>query len=122
MSVARRFILAVFLLAALLSTGTPGYSRLEGWPLQRALCMSVITMSTVGFREVEELSSSGEWFTIVYILLSILFAGFAAASITAFIVQGELTNLMKGRRMNKKIENLKGHYILCGCGALARIG
>lgn len=115
-----RFILAVLLLLGLLLGGTLGYMRLEGWSMQQALYMSVITMSTVGFREVEQLSPAGERFTIAYIILSVTFVGFAVATITAFLVQGELGDLMKGRRMQKQIESLRDHYILCGCGAVGR--
>lgn len=112
--------MAIFLLLALLTIGTVGYMRLEGWTLKQGLYMTVITMSTVGFREVGNLSPAGEWFTIVFIFFSITLAGFAAATITAFLVQGELRDLMKGRRMQKQIEKLENHYILCGCGAVGR--
>jgi len=120
MDVRRRFLLAVLLLVGLLLAGTAGYMRIESWPLRDALYMSVITMSTVGFREIGHLSPAGEWFTIGYIFLSIMFAGFAVATITAFLVQGELRDVLKGRRMQKQIGNLRDHYILCGCGAVGR--
>lgn len=120
MKLSRRLFLAIFLLIALLTIGTVGYMRLEGWSSQQALYMTVITMSTVGFREVGNLSPAGEWFTIGFIFFSITFVGFAVATITAFLVQGELTDLMKGRRMQKQIEKLEDHYILCGCGAVGR--
>lgn len=77
-------------------------------------------MSTVGFREVGVLSPAGEWFTIAYITLSFTVVGFAAATVAAFVVQGELAGMMKGRRMQRQIEQLENHYILCGCGAVGR--
>ena len=120
MDLFRRFILAIIMLIAMLAIGTVGFMRLEEWSFQNALYMSVITMSTVGFREVGQLSPAGEWFTIVYIFFSITFVGFAVATITAFLIQGELRDLMKGRRMHKHIEKLEDHYILCGCGAVGR--
>lgn len=120
MDLSRRFILAIFMLIAMLAIGTVGFMRLEGWSFQDSLYMSVITMSTVGFREVGRLSPAGEWFTIVYIFFSITFVGFAAATIMAFLIQGELRDLLKGRRMHRQIEKLEDHYILCGCGAVGR--
>ena len=120
MKLSHRFILAVFLLFVLPLFGTIGYMRLEDWTFQKALYMSIITMSTVGFREVGELSTAGEWFTIVFIFLSVACVGFAVANITAFLVQGELRDLMKGRRMQRQIDKLSDHYILCGCGAVGR--
>jgi voltage-gated potassium channel len=120
MDLSRRFILAIVMLIAMLAIGTIAFMRLEGWSFQDSLYMSVITMSTVGFREIGKLSPAGEWFTIVYIFFSITFVGFAVATITAFLIQGELRDLMKGRRMHKQIEKLEDHYILCGCGAVGR--
>ncbi|MEW6754987.1 MAG: potassium channel protein [Candidatus Latescibacterota bacterium] len=120
MSLYRRFTLSVVLLTVLPLFGTVGYMRLEGWDFRQSFYMSIVTMSTVGFREMGVLSPTGEWFTIVYILLSITFVGFAAATVTAFVVQGELAGMMKGRRMQRQIEKLESHYILCGCGAVGR--
>lgn len=118
--ITRRFVFSLFLLFMLPLVGTAGYMHLEGWSFQDALYMSVITMSTVGFGEVRELSVVGEWFTIGYIFLCVTCVGFAVTSITAFWVQGELRDLLKGRRMQRRIDQLKDHYILCGCGAVGR--
>ncbi len=82
--------------------------------------MTIITLSTVGFAEVRPLSPGGEWFTLVFIALGFVVAGFAVASITAFIVQGELRELMRGRRVDRDIERLRDHYVVCGCGAVGR--
>jgi len=120
MNLSRRFILSILLLVMLPLIGTVGYMRLEDWSFQKAVYMSVITMSTVGFREVGQLSPPGEWFTIFFIFLSVTCVGFAVANITAFLIQGELRDLMKGRRMQRQIEQLKDHYIICGCGAMGR--
>ncbi len=116
----RRFILALILLISLTVIGTLSYMQIEDWSLHDALYMAVITSSTVGFGEVRELSPAGEIFTILYIFLSVILVGFAGASITAFLVQGELQQMMKGRRMQQRIDGLKDHYILCGCGAIGR--
>ena len=120
MSPLRRFVLALVLLVSLTIVGTIAYMQIEDWPLHDALYMAVITSSTVGFGEVRDLSPPGETFTILYIFLSVVLVGFAGASITAFLVQGELQIMIKGRRMQQHIDQLKDHYILCGCGAIGR--
>ena len=120
MSPLQRFLLSIGLLIALGAAGTLGYAYLEGWSLQDALYMTIITLSTVGFGEVRPLSVGGEWFTIVFIALGFVVAGFAVASITAFIVQGELRELMRGRRVDRHIDRLRDHYVVCGCGAVGR--
>jgi len=120
MSPLRRFLLSVSLLAVLSLGGTLGYMLLEGWSAGEALYMTVITLSTVGFGEVRPLSPAGERFTIVFIGLGFAVAGFAVASITAFVVQGELREVMRGRRVDRHIDRLRDHYVVCGCGAVSR--
>jgi voltage-gated potassium channel len=120
MSSLRRFVVSLLLLLVLTLGGTLAYMQLEGWSFTDALYMAVITISTVGFGEVRALSPMGEVFTIAYIFFSVVLVGFAGASITAFLVQGELRALMKGRRMQHRIDHLKDHYIICGCGAVGR--
>jgi voltage-gated potassium channel len=120
MSSLRRFVVSLLLLLVLTLGGTLAYMQLEGWSFIDALYMAVITISTVGFGEVRALSPKGEAFTIAYIFFSVVLVGFAGASITAFLVQGELRALMKGRRMQHRIDHLKDHYIICGCGAVGR--
>jgi len=116
----RRFYLGAGMLVLLLTGGTAGYMYLEGWPVQQALYMTVITLSTVGFGEAAPLSAYGKWFTIAFIGLGFTAAGVAVAGITAFFVQGELKNLVRGRRVDRQIERLENHYVLCGCGAVGR--
>ena len=120
MSSLRRFVVSLLLLLVVTLGGSLAYMQLEGWLFRDALYMAVITISTVGFGEVRALSPAGDIFTIGYILLSVVLVGFAGASITAFLVQGELRALMKGRRMQHRIDHLKDHYIICGCGAVGR--
>ena len=120
MSPLRRFIFALFLLLLLTLGGTFSYMRLEGWSFHDALYMTAITMSTVGFKEVRALSPAGELFTVGFIFVSLTLVGFVVASITAFLVHGELGDLMKGHRMQRQIEQLEDHYIICGCGAVGR--
>lgn len=90
------------------------------WTLFECFYMSTITLTTTGFAET---LASMEHFTAarVYTMLVLVFGtGFlvyAASAATAFIVEGELKHLLEKRRMQKKIESLSGHYIICGAGA-----
>ncbi len=117
----RRFLIALMLMAFLGLLGISGYMYLEGMSFHEALYMTVITISTVGYAEVNApLSLAGQHFTIVFIISSFIIAGFAVASITAFFIEGNLNELLKGRRMQRQIHNLTDHYIICGCGSLGR--
>jgi len=86
-----------------------------------SLYMTVITISTVGYEEVVDLSANpgARIFVVLFILLSLGTITFAISSITAFIVEGELKNILWRKKMEKKISKLKGHYIVCGADETA---
>jgi voltage-gated potassium channel len=78
--------------------------------------MTVITLATVGYGEIHPLSSGGRIFTIFLIFSSVGTMGYAIASLTKFIIEGEFNQLLRGRRMSSQIANMKEHIILCGGG------
>ncbi|KAA3613515.1 MAG: potassium channel protein [Planctomycetota bacterium] len=112
-----RRLLAMF--AVLLISGTLGYVWLEGLSLIDALYMTFITITTVGFREVADLSPTGKVFTIGVIIAGVT-AGSLAAGILARAVIARHTWFVQ-RRMQKLIDNLSGHVVLCGYGRLGAI-
>jgi voltage-gated potassium channel len=104
------------LLLFILCAGVLGYHYIEGWSLFDSLYMTVITLATVGYGETHPLTLTGRAFTIFLILggMSIIF--YALTEITTFVVEGEMTGIIRRRRMNRQIGKLKNHYILCGAG------
>jgi voltage-gated potassium channel len=112
----RRLIIAMLMVVAVAITGTLGYHFIEGWPLMDGLYMTVITMATIGYGETRPLDESGRLFTIGLIFASIGIAGYAISTVGAFIVEGQLYNVIRGRRMDRQINLLKNHIILCGAG------
>ena len=111
-------IRAVILVVSVICFGTIGYNLLERWPLIDSLYMTIITMTTVGFGEIYPLSDYGRVFTIVLILMSVGIVGYLFSTLTAFIVSGEVRKIFRGRRMDKEIEKLTDHIILCGMGRI----
>ena len=112
----RRALQLSSLLVIILLAGVLGYHYLEGWSLFDSLFMTVITLATVGYGETHPLTHGGRIFTIFLILggMSIIF--YALTEITTFVVEGEMTGILRRRRMNREIKKLKNHYILCGAG------
>jgi len=120
----RRIFLAILILIFVLMFGVAGFKLLGGkeWSFLDSLYMTVITLSTVGYREVVDPTGnpSIRIFTVVFILLCLGTIAFAVSSITAFIVEGELKNVLWRRKMEKIISKLDKHYIVCGSDETAQ--
>ncbi len=108
--------LPLLILLLILTIGTFGYIVLEKADFLDSLYMTVITLTTVGFREVIDLDTKGKVFTIFLILMGVGLIGYTISSFSAFFVEGGLIEFMKGRKMEKEIKKLKGHIIICGFG------
>ena len=96
--------------------GVLGYMLIEGMSFFDALYMTVITVSTVGFNEVGKLEPEGKLFTIVLILMSFGTFAYAITSISTYLLDGEYKIYFKDFKMNKEVEKLRGHIIVCGYG------
>lgn len=114
-----KFIGYVFSL--LLIIGTLGYKILLDVDLVDALYMTVITVSTVGFGEIGTTSNASEIFSVIMIFLGVGIVGYAFTSVVAMFVEGKVSDLWKGSKMNRKISALSDHYIICGSGELAEV-
>lgn len=101
--------------------GTIGYMVVEGWNFLDSLYMTIITISTTGYREVHELSSKGMIFTIVLTVVGVGTALIAFTTGARFILEGELRQIFGRKKLEKRIKELKDHYIICGYGRMGRI-
>jgi voltage-gated potassium channel len=116
----KRLRLAFFLLVIVVLLGISGYIVIEGWGFLDALYMTVITIASVGFMEVNPLSPQGRIFTIFLIIFGMGILLFGISTLTAFLVEGELSEILRRRTMERTIAHLKGHYIVCGIGRLGK--
>lgn len=118
--IASRIARPALALVGVLVAGTVGYVSIERWSLLDALYMAVITIASVGFGEVHPLSERGRVFTIVLILLGVSAISYALTTTATIIVEGELSRRWRRRRMERRVRNLRDHYILCGYGRVGR--
>lgn len=107
---------AIFLLILLLATGVLGFKLIAHYTWAESLYMTVITITTVGFGEVRPLEIEGKMFAVVLILISIVIVGYAISVITEYILSKNSFEHLKQKRMQKKIDSLNGHIIICGYG------
>lgn len=96
--------------------GSAGYMVLEDWPLLDAAYMTIITLSTVGFGEVSEMSRQGRIFTSVLILIGVGSFAFVFTSIAQAVVAGQVSGAWQKRKLEKKLRQMRDHYIVCGYG------
>jgi len=109
-------VIGIIAFVLMLLGGTIGYMVIEGWPLTDALYMTVITLSTVGYGEVQGLSPTGRIFTIIVIIIGVGFVFYLAGSVIQFMMEGRIREILGRRKLEKKIRVQKGHYIICGYG------
>lgn len=114
-------VIALIMLAAILSFGTFGYMFIEHSSFVDSLYMTMITISTIGYGEIFPLSTTGRIFTMVLILVGVGFVMFMFSKITEAVVGGELRALYGRLNMKKKVLELSDHYIICGFGRIGRV-
>jgi len=117
----RHLIFSVFLIVFIIILGVTGYMMIEGWNLLDALYMTVETLTTVGYNEVHDMTRMGRIFTILLICIGVAFFLYVAGAVVQFMVEGRIRTILGRRRLDKKIDRLKNHHIICGYGRIGRI-
>ena len=116
-----RPLIAVILIHLVLVFGTAGYMLIESWPLLDSLYMTVITLATVGYGEIREISQLGRAFTMVLILMGVGLFMYVGGSLIQFLVEGKIREILGRRKLEKQISKLKDHFIVCGYGRIGRV-
>lgn len=114
-------IISAIALFTILTFGAVGYMILEGASFADGLYMTVITVTTVGFGETLHLDPSGRIFTIILIFIGVGFFMILFREITESVVEGGIQNILGKRKMSKKLEIIKNHYVICGFGRIGQV-
>lgn len=115
-----KVIYALVLLLLIIMGGTMGFMIVEGWSLRESFFMTIITVSTVGFNEVNELSPNGQIFTSFLIITSFGTFAYAVSAITSYLVGGEYKKYFKEYKVVKEANKLENHTIVCGYGRVGK--
>jgi len=117
----RHIVILILLLFVFLIGGSVGYMAIEGWPFMDGLYMTVITLTTVGYGEVHKVSEPGRIFTMVLVISGVAYFLYVAGVLVQSIVEGRIRIVMGRRTLDKKIDRLRNHYIVCGYGRIGRV-
>lgn len=111
-----RLKLAIVLIILVFITGVMGFRFLYDYAWIDALYMTIITISTVGYGEVQPMGTYGKIFTSVFIVSGLFIFGFGLSTITEHILNKNNIGNLKRNKMKKRIDSLKDHIIVCGYG------
>ncbi len=111
----------VALLFLVLLIGTIWFSVMEGFTPLDALYMTVITVSTVGFKEVHQLDASGQLFVVFLIISGLTVMTYTLGAVGRVVIEGSIQRYLGRQRMMREVENLKDHYLVCGHGRMGQI-
>jgi len=112
----RKVIIAFSLILFSIAFGVVGYVVIEGYSLLDAFYMTIITISTVGYGEVEPLTEAGKLFSALLIITNIGIFTFALTSLSSFIIDGHFRRIFHDLNIGRKIDRMKDHVIICGYG------
>jgi voltage-gated potassium channel len=108
------------LLVLVVAYGTAGYSLIEGWTLLDALYMTVLTLTTVGFMEVHPLDATGRIFTITVMIMGVGLVLVTLSLVAGWVADGGLGQRTRRRRMERHVNRLSDHFIVCAYGRVGR--
>lgn len=97
-----------------------GY-HLAGWPWLDSIYMVVTTLTTVGYREMGEMTPVLKWFTILVIVFGVSTTLYTMGSFVQMVLEGEVNRAFGLRRVTREIERLDGHAIICGFGRMGEV-
>lgn len=109
-----KLIFIIVSITSLIVIGTIGYIVLLDISFIDALYMTIITISTVGYKEVTSMTDAAQVFSIIVILWGLATVGYTFTTLIVMIVDGKIRNMWRNRVVEKRISNLKKHYIICG--------
>jgi len=115
----RRVRIGLGALALVLVGGTVGYLSF-GFGLLNAVYQTVITVTTVGFNSPHPLDTGSKVFTIVLILVGVGTALYTFSTVLEVLFEGEMRELVRSRKMEREIDQMSGHVIVCGWGRVGR--
>jgi voltage-gated potassium channel len=116
----KRMRAGLITLGVIFLVGVFGY-WMAGWELLDSIYMVVVTLSTVGYREVNDLTPALQIFTCILIVFGVSTALYIMGGLLQMMFEGEINRALGMRRVSREIERLRGHIVICGFGRMGEI-
>jgi len=116
-----QFMLGLFIMFVVFVSGLCVFLFIEGWSFVDSFYMMVITLSTVGFGEIQPLSDRARLLTSAIIILGVGNFAYIVGSFSRMLVDGHFHNLLWRRKVQRRIDKLDSHYIICGYGRIGSV-
>ncbi len=116
-----KILLVLVSIFTALTLGTAGFMIIEGQPFSQSLYMTVITITSVGFSEIFELSPEGRSLTMVLCVVGLLVMVGSVTLLTSILIESQLPLIWQQNRMTRRINELENHIIVCGAGDMAQV-
>ncbi|GAB4332904.1 MAG: potassium channel protein [Desulfobulbaceae bacterium] len=114
------FLITLFFVVILLA-GTAGYMMFEDFGFWNSIYLTAMTITTVGYGDIVPVHPLGRAFTVVLVFTGVGFVLYAFSRLAETMVEGGLRNILERRKMDKKVAQLRDHYIVCGYGRIGKV-
>ena len=116
-----KIIKGLVILIIIIAVGSTGYMAIEGWSFFDSFYMTVITITTVGYGEVQNLSEAGRFFTVVLIIVGMGIIIYIVGMFAEAMVDLQVREMLGRRKLDQQIKKIKDHYIICGFGRIGKV-
>lgn len=113
--------IALIFIVILIAIGTVGFNFIEGWDVLESFYTTIMTLTTIGYGDFAPKTRGGMLFTVMLVIFGVGTMLYTVGLVAQTMVEGRLMNLMGRGKMEKTIEKMTNHYIICGCGRIGML-
>ena len=118
MILANKLKIALLILFTIFMVGTIGFYFIEEWSVVDSFYATITTLSTVGYGDYTPKTTQGKLFTVFIIIVGVGTMLYSFGLISEVIIEDRLRRILGRGKLEKMIDKMNNHYIICGCGRI----